>query len=533
MSNNTNFDELNVTNDDMKEMLAEDATEAKASPAPKKNVFYRILALILAVAPIVCICLLPVKLLIGTTNGYAVYGEKTLLDAFLALFRKDGIAEFYAEAAKTVSNAATSGFDSFKVFGLPVLSGTGTIGKVFGLGLYAIPVVAVLTVVFAIVALFSGKAAPAMTRAIVLLNFWVYAGYAIAVLAVAKYMALDLPLDVVVLAIAGASFLVYLILSFVRAGKKAWMSLLMFLLTIVFAGAIVYGIALCGDNLPALFASEEASKIGSVSKGDFYTYAVLAAVAVGLLASAVSSIRLSAKKGYVFDLIRYIFNFLVAGALIAIAFLETEFKNFQLYAIIAAAVALVQVVLVIIALSVKKKSKKAVAETTEETTTEQEEEVEVTAVPVAKETEQPSGVYMEAVPYEGTLAEAEGPEAEAVSQTKQEEPAPAPAPVPAPTFNFTQEEEKEEESSASSAGYDFYNSRAFDPFIASLNNKEREQFTELFILKYRGETKNLPDYQVGGDNTEFFRKVFIYLGQYREIIPDSLLNKMYQFASRK
>lgn len=53
---------------------------------------YRILALLLAAAPIVCLCLLKVKLLVSTSAGYAVYGEKTFLDAFLALFKKDGLA---------------------------------------------------------------------------------------------------------------------------------------------------------------------------------------------------------------------------------------------------------------------------------------------------------------------------------------------------------------------------------------------------------------------------------------------------------
>ena len=80
------------------------------------------------------------------------------------------------------------------------------------------------------------------------------------------------------------------------------------------------------------------------------------------------------------------------------------------------------------------------------------------------------------------------------------------------------------------AGYDFYNCKSFDPFIAILNNEERNQFTEIFILKYRGVMPELPDYVVGGDNKEFFRKIFIYLGQYRDRIPDSLLAKMYQFA---
>ena len=95
--------------------------------------------------------------------------------------------------------------------------------------------------------------------------------------------------------------------------------------------------------------------------------------------------------------------------------------------------------------------------------------------------------------------------------------APAPVPAPAPT------------PAVETADYDYYNSKSFDPFIASLSTEERNQFTELFILKYKGTMPEIPDYQVGGDNREFFRKIFIYLGQYRDRIPDGLLAKMYQF----
>lgn len=65
-----------------------------------------------------------------------------------------------------------------------------------------------------------------------------------------------------------------------------------------------------------------------------------------------------------------------------------------------------------------------------------------------------------------------------------------------------------------------------------MNDEERKQFTDLFILKYNGGLRNIPDYIVGGDNREFFRKIFIYLGQHRAMIPDGLLAKMYMFASR-
>jgi len=152
-----------------------------------------------------------------------------------------------------------------------------------------------------------------------------------------------------------------------------------------------------------------------------------------------------------------------------------------------------------------------------------------------EETEE-AGVYAEAVRYEGPTAETAAPEAEELAQPAEEtaQPEAEPAPQPAPVYNYNFAAPAAPQSGAgNTADYDFYNSRSFDPFIASLNGDEREQFTEIFILKYKGATSNLPDYQVGGDNTEFFRKVFIYLGQYRDRIPDSLLAKMYQFAIRK
>ena len=95
-----------------------------------------------------------------------------------------------------------------------------------------------------------------------------------------------------------------------------------------------------------------------------------------------------------------------------------------------------------------------------------------------------------------------------------------------PTFNPNAAAENQ----VNTAGYDFYNSKSFDPFIASLDMQERNEFTELFILKYKGVMPEIPDYEVGGDNREFFRKIFIYLGQYRERISSELLNKIYNFS---
>jgi len=556
MSNtSTNYAELNVTNDDMKEVLAEGPQEpvaAEAAPKKKRNALYRILALLLAAAPIVCLCLLKVNLLVSTSAGYAVYGEKTFLDAFLALFKKDGLADFYKAIA-----GAPADFGAYKFMGLTVLA-SGTVGKLMSLFLYVIPAAMVVTVVLMIVALCSGKAAPAMTRAIVFINFWVYAAYAAAMLAVSLYYGnIERTFDIVMLAIAGASFLFYLIFSFIKAGKGTWMTFVLFLLTAAFAGVCVYGITQSAQAFKTLFASKDNSIINSLTKGDFYKYAIVALAGIAGLASVISSIRMTTKKGYTFDLIRYLFHVLLAAALVYLAFTEKAFDGtkFYLYAFIALAIAAVQVLLVIVVLCAKKKAKKlaapetkeAPAEETEapaETKEEAAEETTAVETTVAEETPaetqeeetEEAGVYAEAVRYEGPTAETAAPEAEELAQPAEEtaQPEAEPAPQPAPVYNYNFAAPAAPQSGAgNTADYDFYNSRSFDPFIASLNGDEREQFTEIFILKYKGDTKNLPDYQVGGDNTEFFRKVFIYLGQYRDRIPDSLLAKMYQFAIRK
>ncbi len=72
----------------------------------------------------------------------------------------------------------------------------------------------------------------------------------------------------------------------------------------------------------------------------------------------------------------------------------------------------------------------------------------------------------------------------------------------------------------------------FDAFLITLNEKEKSEFIDLYVLKCKGLMPEIPGYVVGGDNKEFFNKVFIYLGQYREKIPGDLLSKMYNFSMK-
>lgn len=70
-----------------------------------------------------------------------------------------------------------------------------------------------------------------------------------------------------------------------------------------------------------------------------------------------------------------------------------------------------------------------------------------------------------------------------------------------------------------------------DAFINSLTPAERDEFDKLFISRIYGDNKRLPAYKVGSDNREFFAKVFVFMGRYRTIISEGLLEKIYNYSN--
>ena len=72
----------------------------------------------------------------------------------------------------------------------------------------------------------------------------------------------------------------------------------------------------------------------------------------------------------------------------------------------------------------------------------------------------------------------------------------------------------------------------YDPFINTLTPQEKNEFGDLFIANRFGDLAYLPAYVIGGDNREFFRRVFIYLGKFRSHISPELLGKLYQYVSK-
>ena len=53
----------------------------------------------------------------------------------------------------------------------------------------------------------------------------------------------------------------------------------------------------------------------------------------------------------------------------------------------------------------------------------------------------------------------------------------------------------------------------------------------MFISNKYGMQNYLPVYAIGGDNDEFFSKVFIYLGKFRNYISSELLEKLNVYVS--
>lgn len=475
---------------------------AQPAPKKKKNVPARIFAALLAAISVAVVFLLKFKVVVGN-----VAKEITLFDA---------VKDVFGDGAN-------------KAYGLLVLAETESmVGKVAGLALYGTVAFLALAVVLGVIAVFCSKKAPAFLRATAFFLTSAFAVNALGTSGYTYYTAGKGVIDLFSLVLVGVGALVYFVLALAKNGKRALVNTLQFILT----AAVVVAIALCLTEYKADFVS-------TLEKLLSFQYVALIFVGVAAIDLVIAAIRIQTKKGLVVDFIRYIVQFIlgVGVSYVVIASKETQ-TLYLIFAIAAAAVSLLQIVIgacqkkcggkkkIKAAKEPKAKKEKAEKVKKEEVAAQAPAEV-VPAIPApvvapvyaatpapvvapVAEVKVPADYvveeYAEALPYDG------GP-VEGVEIAQEVNPTYVAPNAPVQT-----------------AGYDFYNSKSFDPFIAVLDTQERNQFTELFILKYKGVMPEIPDYQVGGDNKEFFRKLFIYLGQYRDRIPDGLLAKIYQFT---
>ena len=415
-------------------------------------------------------------------TGYRIFAFLLLVVAGLAV----SILSF-----SVIKSAKADGIESLKLLSaaMGMLSSEsaleGTMGTVYNLSIYVFALCTCLCGLLSLIAIFAAKKAPALVRTAVCflacgalvytvcfaIAFKVYD--ATAAFNFEPMVALPITLDLFSAAIALVGAILCVVLAAIKAGKIAWLHFVQFLLS---AGVVVMvGCAVASGNVLVDEKAESFAKL-----------AMLAGLFVSLINAVISIARMSKKGGIVFDLIRYIVS--MAAVVLVVFKAESSMK-----ALIAAGIVLVQILIVIVQLVLA--NKKEVVEAKEEAT-----QAATTGFHIEE--------YAEAYAYEG------GPVSGVLMAEEVN-----------PTF-------LPHEPHVTTAGYDFYNSKSFDPFIATLNDEERNAFTEIFILKFKGTMPELPDYEVGGDNKEFFRKIFIYLGQYRDRLPQPLLMKMYQFSMK-
>ena len=456
-------------------VVSTDVPETVSGP---KNWGYRLFAILLFAVCALAVVVLPYNALYASTTTEGVKNNSnSLMTILMDMFGAEG-----------------------KLFGiLPAFPISGKLGTFYTLAIYLFTLSIVIAVLLSIIAIFSAKKSPKLVRGALFFlacGAILYTGaYSITaetllsnrILKVtAKPYGLPVIVDLTAMAMAIVFIFLRLLFSLKKVGKVAWVYGLQTFLSVVFAATIAMPMT--------------RSKILVAENVNFLYKLVFIVAIVTILLNAFAAVRRISKDGcLVGQLVRYIFVTLVALAVIYVAHASKKTLGINIrlgvsklvFPIVAAFIALVQMIIVIIQMrcAAKKAVEEAKVEATEEAT---------------------SGFHMEA--YAEAYAYEGGPVA-GVLMAEEVNPSFLPQP---PHVN--------------TAGYDFYNCKSFDPFIATLNEQERNQFTELFILRFTCAMPEIPEYVVGGNNNEFFRKIFIYLGQYRDKIPSALLAKMYQFS---
>ncbi len=505
MSMKTPAQETNATYEELAEFnAASDVSVTPATPRESSNVFYRIVAILLALVPVAIFYFLEANVLI-IREGYLLQQDNyKLLDFFIKLFTEEGFA------VTKLLNFLPITCQSHSLLGLA-----------YNAMLYLIPVSMVVCIIAGIVAIFARKAAPVITRAILFIEFGVYAGYALSILLPYAYCNLNVwdTLNYAVLGTAAGALLLFVVLSFVKSGKRTLVGLLIFLLTVASAGAVLY--AICVKNAPIS---------DLIVENLLYRWIILAIVCVYALFVIISLLGVVAKKVYAVDIVRSAFMTLMGGGVIAASFLVNGLSEFLLYGIIAAATAFVMTVVETIAVSVRadedvvEQKEEKPEEPAKKEEYEDEEDEEEEAEEPAPKAEEPAPVAVAPAvaeevaptPVVAVPVVTEPVAVQEIAPAPEQEVAPvtAPTPVVATTAN------------------DAYGG-AFDAFIGMLTAEERLQFTQIFLLRSESKLPEIPEYKIGGNNKAFFRKIFVNLGSLRARIPDGLMEKIYQFAIRQ
>lgn len=237
-----------------------------------------------------------------------------------------------------------------------------------------------------------------------------------------------------------------------------------------------------------------------------------------------------------FALVRYILTFLFALTIILIAFLAKDFQyKVGIYLWVFAGILLVSIINAAVRTAVDnaRYKKGALAPTAEaqQRMVLSDPAFAAQPLPVAEEFEEPvqeAEAAYEPLPvvddtpaYEPLPVVDDAPAYEPLPVVQaEEETAPVVEPLSAPL------EQPEEPEEVTRTVYIY--GGATDEFMDTLTDNEKVEFVELFLKKSKGTVNGVPDYQIDGDNSDFFPAVFVHINRYRNIVSDALMTKMYK-----
>ena len=234
------------------------------------------------------------------------------------------------------------------------------------------------------------------------------------------------------------------------------------------------------------------------------------------------------KGGKIFGIVRYALALVLLIAIIVLCFVEENIGVVGICTYAATLFALISLILAISRLAYNKKIEAKnsqskditlvsdVAEDSEETSDfVTDEEPAVAPYPVYAEEAPAEPVPAEVVEEPVTAFDEQLEITEVPEEAKPEEEEPRPEPyvyTPAPVI---------------------YNGPT-DEFLDSLSTEEKIEFCKVFIDKTKGTLpKKMPEYQIGGDNADFFPAIFINLGRFRALLSSGLLRKIYKYLNTK
>lgn len=221
----------------------------------------------------------------------------------------------------------------------------GLLNSLNGILFCLIPVAMLVGIALAVIAIFKPKHALKLTKIIFMVQGLVFGAYSMTVSFTTMFGGASFALDMPSLIASVVTLVGYVVLSVLKNGKRTFLGLTVYLLSFAAAGAIIFAIASKTASIRALYKTNELLKL-----------ATLLIVMVYAISIALAYLGISVKKLCKADVIRCWVMIYLAVRVVVFSFLRTAYKDFLIFGIIALAASVILLIVEAIALKCRKKA---------------------------------------------------------------------------------------------------------------------------------------------------------------------------------